>query len=437
ARARIARQLLTESVILALTGGLFGTLLAFWAVDLLSALSPSAVSKVTRIKVDARVLLFTLGFSILTGLVFGLAPAVRASVLNLHDSLKDGGRSPAADTAGARIRRVLVVVEVALSLVLLIVSGLLIRSFKQLTAVNPGLEPDHVLTANLLLPFGPGSTYNSPERQTGFFRSAVSGLEASPGIESAGATTSLPLSGAVESTPFNIEGRFAADPAQMPVADYASVTDHFFKALGIPLIEGRQFTERDTMQSPGVVIINQTMARRNWPGEKAVGKRITTASAPGPGVQWMTVVGVVGDVRQMKLGEPPDSAMYFPYEQNPSPFMTLAVRARSNASSIAETVRQKVWSVDKDQPVSDTRTMSQILTDSVAAPRFNMLLLTIFAVVALVLASVGIYGAISYSVTQRTHEIGVRMALGATRRDVVALISGQAAGLSLAGAGLG
>jgi len=432
-RGRIVQQLLTESVMLSLTGGALGLLFAFWGVGILTSLSPGSIPRLSEIGVDSRVLAFTLGVSLLTGIIFGLLPALQASNPNLNETLKEGGRSSAEGTRGGRLRSVLAATEVALALVLLIGAGLMARSFLRLQDVNPGFNAERVLTVGLFLP---GTKYKEGPQVVSFYKELLSKTESLPGVVSAGAIDTLPLDVGGNVLGFSIEGRPPQQPGgDTPDAEHRVVSADYFRVMGIPLLRGRLFEEQDGPNAPQSIVINETMAQRYFPAEDPIGKRINLGDPQS--TPWLTIVGIVRDTRHEALSAEPYSQMYAVHAQAPRRSLALVVRTSGDPMSLVSAIRSRIADMDGDLPLSNMRTMDQILSESIQRPRFNMLLITIFAVVAMVLASVGIYGVISYSVSQRTHEIGVRIALGARPRDIFKMVVGQGLKLAITGVGAG
>jgi putative ABC transport system permease protein len=433
-RWRIIRQLLVESLLLALIGGAFGVLIAFWSVDLLRTLNPGEAAKFApgwdQLGINVPVLLFTLVVSVFSGLLFGLAPAWQSSKPDLNSSLKEGGRY--ASSSSNRLRRLLVISEVALSLMLLVGAGLLMRSFVQLLKTNPGFSPDNILTMNLVLP---AAKYKEPAQRASFYEELVRRAEAVPGVQSAAVVNYLPLGGSNSSDAFLIEGIPQPPPGQDFIGRYRVCSSRFFETLSIRILKGRGFTEDDKPDSPPVIIVNETLAKRFWPSTDPVGKRMRFTGPPEKN-PWMEVVGVAEDVKhELNLAVTPD--FYLPLSQDPWSSMVLVARTKVEPMALAAPLRQQVWSIDKDQPVFDVRTMEQVRALSVSLYSFSSVTLGIFAVVALILAAVGIYGVMAYAVAQRTHEIGIRMALGARAGDVLRLVVKNGMTLALIGVAAG
>jgi putative ABC transport system permease protein len=415
-RTRLVRQLLTESALLGLLGGILGLILAFAGTRLLFNHSPSNFPRTNEIAVDGRVLAFTLGLSVFTAVIFGVVPALQASKPDLVRTLKVGGRGFAMGHGWQRLRLLLVASEMALALVLLIGAGLMIRSFFRLQEVNIGLDPLNVLTMNTTLTV---DRYPAP-RQIAFYRDVVERIGALPGVTSVGAVDNLPLGGS-DVHSFGIVGRSAWHPGDEPSGEFGVVTPQYFNAIGIPLTKGRYFTEGDGDETPRVAIINDAVASRYWPQEDPLGKKITIDFEREP----REIVGVVGNVRHLGIDKQEPLQVYIPHSQEGGAAMYLVVRTTSDPLNLVPSVRAAVEAVDNDQPVYDIQTMEQRLSDSVSPRRFNMLLLAIFAAIALVLAGGGTYGVMSYYVTQQTHDIGIRMAMGADQAKVLTLVVGK------------
>jgi putative ABC transport system permease protein len=432
-RSRIVRQLLTESLVLAVAGGLLGLLLAVWSVRALRSVVPDMFPLLQHMSVDLPVLTFTLGLSIITGLLFGVVPAWKSSYADLNTTLKEaGGRSESAG-GSHRVRSVLLASEVALAVLLSVSAGLLIRSFVRVTSVSPGVHVAHILTMSLTLP---DVKYDTPVKRANFYQNLMERLQTVPGVRSTGAVMFLPLRVSMLSfrigvNGFQIKGRPPVAPGQEPMADYRIATPGYFNTIGIALRKGRLFDQHDDQDAKRVALINEAMVGRHFPLQNPLGQQITTGGAT------MEIVGVVADAKLYGLDAPIEPAIYVPHIQHPAVSMGLVVQTQGDPASLAGAVRREILKLDPEQPVSSVRTMESVLSDSLMLRRVSMLMLAVFASLALTLATVGIYGLTSYSVSRRTHEIGLRVALGASQAEILRLVVVRGLVISLIGAAIG
>jgi predicted permease len=440
-RGRMVRQMLTESVLLALAGGTLGVFLASAGITVLKGLGSAGLPEDSNISIDLTVLAYSLVLSLFTGIVFGLAPAIQSLPAKLGESLKEGGRASGTGDGGRGLRNLLTVSEVALSMVLLVGAGLLIRSFKALLDVKPGFETKNILSVPIDLP---RYSYPNATKQAAFYTQFLERINALPGVTAAGATNDLPLTEGEDTDTFSIDKTTPINQnGNLPDAQDRLVTPDFFRVMGIPVVAGRTFTNADTSSSPLVALINQSLARRFFSNEDPIGKRIKFGPPASSHHSWLTIVGVVGDVRNLGLDKEPKIEIYLPYQQqsalpyNPLGYMQLVVRTKGDPSSLAAAVIREIHNLDKDIPLPSAVPMESVYAASMSARRFIMLLLGLFASVALMLTSVGIYGVISYSVARRTHEVGIRMALGAGRREILRLILQHGLSLILIGGVVG
>jgi putative ABC transport system permease protein len=433
-RARLVRQVVAESVVLFLGGGALGLLLAYFGTRALLALDPGVIPRAEAVGLDGRVLLYTFVLALATGVLVGLVPAFAATGSRLHAALKEGGRAVAGGGRSRLLRNGLVAGEVALALALLIAAGLLLRSFARLQAVGPGFEPHGVMTAVLSLP---DVKYPDEARQAQFYEQLLERVSALPGVEHAATVYPLPLSGDNFVLQFTVAGRPKPAPTEVPRADVIAIGPDYFHAMSIPLLAGRAFTGQDRIGSQQVLIVNRAMANKIWPGENPLGKRITFDDDAKPTAKWLTVVGVVGDVRAAALRKEPEAQAYWPQLQRPVSQVALVLRTSQPPARLVEPVRRVVLALDRDLPLDRVQTLDAVVAGSLSTNRVKTVLIAFFGALALVLAGAGIYGLVSYTVSQRTHEIGIRVALGAGRGEVLGMVIRQGMTLVAAGLGLG
>jgi predicted permease len=429
-RMRLIRQFLTESVLLSLQGGLLGLLLSLIGIDLLRKTGFGNLPRLQNVHINGWVFGFSLGISVLTGLVFGVLPAWSASRSGPNEALKENNRATQTKEGG-RLRSLLIVSDVAFALILLTGAGLMMKSFVRLLEVNPGFDPQKVLTLQVSL-FG--TNYNEDAQVTAFYQQALERIETLPGVETAAVVSQIPLGGNGDMYGIHIEDKPNPNPEDDPSGDRYSITPNYFHAMHIPLLSGREFTLQDTASSSPVIIVNQTLAQSVWPGENPIGKRIRIGDPKSPA---KTVVGVAGDVLHRSLNSSHTLQFYLPHTQMADSSVILAVRTSISPAALAAAVRHEIAAVDPLQPVSGVSTMEEIVAASVMQQRFSVFLFTIFAVIALLLAATGIFGVISSAVTQRTHEIGVRMALGADKQNILRLVASHGLRPALIGAVVG
>jgi predicted permease len=442
-RTRVIRQFLTENLLLAAMGASAGLLLAVWGTRALVALSPAFIPRVDTIRIDARVVLFLIGVTVLTGVVFGLAPAMHASAVHLTDTLKDGGRGGSDGNGRNRLRSFLVASEFALALILLIGAGLMVRSFFALQSIDPGFNPHRVLSMAVSVA---GTQESEPHRRAIFYQQVIERVRALPGVEAAGGINHLPLAGDMWGWPFAIEGREKPLPGEAPLAVYRIVMPGYFETMRLPVLRGREIVATDDPGAPGVVLINEKAASKYWPGENPLGEHIAFDDDKRASPRWLTVIGIVRDAKQENWAEAPYPEVYLAALQNGgflgereshASYITLVVRTRGNPAALSGLIKSTVWSFDRNLAISEVLTMDDVVAEANALPRFEMALFGVFAGVALMLAAVGIYGVMSYSVARRTREIGIRISLGASRADVLRLVVRQGMMLALAGSGAG
>jgi putative ABC transport system permease protein len=432
-RARIIAQFVAESVVLGVLSGLAGLLIASWCTRALLAIAPEGIPRLGEVRLNGTVFVFAVGVACVCGVLFGLTPALRVASLPLVDGLKEGGRA-GRGLSQRRTQRALVICEIALALILSVSAGLMIRSLAALTSVNPGFAPAQLVTFQLKLP---KARYDTPQRIAALYDALRARLEADPGVRSVGSSTSLPPDLNSMTDNFVAEGQQIPPDQSAPVAPLVFVDEHYFKTLGVPLVAGRFFDARDVPDSPLVVIVNDTLAQRYFPGGNAVGRRLKQGGAERPNNPWMEIVGVVGDVKYSGLHAPPEPAFYLADRQQPFLTRFVIVRTAADPRSAINSIRAAVSALDRDVPVARVYTLDQLIDESVTAPRFRTILVTVFAIVGLALAAIGIYGVMAYSVSERARELSVRIALGATTGDVMRMVLVEAFTLAAAGVAVG
>jgi putative ABC transport system permease protein len=436
-RARLLRQFLAESLTIAMLGGAVGLMLAYWGVRAMVRFGPAGIPRLETLSLDWRVVGVTLAVSLVTGILFGLAPALQASGRSSAESLKEGGRS-GSGPARQRVRELLVISEFALSLMLLIGAGLMLRSFEALQAIDPGFRPDHLVT--MALSVG-GSQEAGPGREPEFYQRALARVRAIPGVTSAGMTNHLPIAGDIWGFSFWVEGRPLPHPGEEPGAAFRLVLPGYMETMKMPILRGRGINTGDTTGAPGVVVINEYMAQRYWPGENAIGKRISLDNPSSSKlVAWLTVVGIAKNAVRSDWAAPPEEEFFLPYLQHTDAmghYITLVVRTQLDPSVLTRPVETAIWQIDRNVTISEVQTMNTVVDGANAAPRFNMALLAVFAILATVLSAVGICGVMSYAATRRRREIGIRMSLGARPTEILRLITGEGMVLALCGTAAG